>query len=210
MDSTLLRTLSWEDLYQEVRKLAHVFKGLGIGPGDRVAAFSPSNAEAVIAALACTALGGIWTSTPSEFGVNAVLERLTQIEPTVLLTADEFRYNGKTLPIDEKLEAILEQLPTVKHVIVVGQLQTDRKSRKPFPSDLKGRSWYHYVDLLATGEKAQKEIQVNQGMIVDTGLADRRPRSSIVALLWTQSGCCTPRVRLASRKLSYTVLAGWC
>lgn len=162
MDSTHIRTLSFEDVYQEVRKLAHALKELGVGPGDRVAAFSPSNAEAVVAALACAAIGGTWTSTPSEFGVTAVLERLTQIEPKVLLTADEFRYNGKTLPIYEKLHQVLEQLPSVRHVVVVGQLQRDRKTRLRFPSDLKGRSWHHYVDLVAKGDKAPKEIQVSR------------------------------------------------
>lgn len=159
LNSTFLRQLSFEELYQEVRKLAHSMKQMGIGPGDVAGAFSPSNAEMVVAALATAALGAIWSSTPSEFGTNAVLERLTQIKPKILFSADTYRYNGKLLPIYEKLGVILESIPSVKHVIVVGQLAKDRKPSIPFPSDRRGRRWINYVDVVAQGASAPKEIQ---------------------------------------------------
>ena len=73
--STFLRSLTFGELYDEVRDLANTLKAMGVGPGDRVAAFSPSNAEIVVACLATASLGGVWSSCPSEFGTNAVLER---------------------------------------------------------------------------------------------------------------------------------------
>lgn len=163
VDSTFLRKLSFEELYQEVRKLAHSLKAMGVKPGTVVAAFSPSNAEAIVTALAALSLGAVWSSCPSEFGTNAVLERLTQIEPVVLLVGDEYRYNSKIIGVAEKIEVVLASLPTVKNVIMVGQLHRDRKSRIPFPSDLKGRTWSHYNDLVAEGESAPKEIEFWRG-----------------------------------------------
>lgn len=136
---------------------------MGVRPGTVVAAFSSSNAEAIITALAAISLGAIWSSCPSEFGTNAVLERLTQIEPAVLLVTDEYRYNGKTIDVADKIQVVLASLPSVKNVVTVGQLQRDRRSRIPFPSDLKGRTWSHYNDLIKQGENAPKEIDFHRG-----------------------------------------------
>lgn len=74
----LIFAYTFEDVYQLVRQAAYALKVLGVKPGDTVAAFSPNNAEAVIMLLATTALGGVWSSCPSEFGVRATLERLSQ------------------------------------------------------------------------------------------------------------------------------------
>lgn len=79
LDSTFLRSLTWESLYQEVNAVSQTLKSMGVGPGDRVVAFAPSNAEAVIACLATAVLGGVWSSCPAEFGTNAVLERFMQV-----------------------------------------------------------------------------------------------------------------------------------
>lgn len=163
LDSTFLRKLSFEELYQEVRTLGHSLKVMGVRPGDIVAAFAPSNAEMIVASLAAASVGAIWSSTPSEFGTSAVLERLTQIKPKILFTADEYRYAGKTIPIYDKLLTILDALPSVKQVIVVGQLTKDRKPRIPLPSDRKGREWSIYTDVVAEGQSAPKEIQFWRG-----------------------------------------------
>ncbi|KAK4058801.1 hypothetical protein OIO90_000247 [Microbotryomycetes sp. JL221] len=164
LDSTFLRSFTFEQLYQEVRKLAHVFKTeYGIKPGDFVVAFAPSNAEVIVACLAVTALGGIWSSCPSEFGEQAVLDRFEQIKPKVVISADQYRYNGKTLPVYPKLETILAQLPTVKHVIIVGQLNRDRNPVVPFPQDTQGRPWERYNDVIKRGESAPKEIEFHRG-----------------------------------------------
>ncbi|GAA5822908.1 hypothetical protein JCM11251_004419 [Rhodosporidiobolus azoricus] len=168
LNECITRSLSFEELYQEVRVVAHTLRTrFNVKPGDRVAAFSPSNAEAVIFCLATLAVGGVWSSSPSEFGVRAVLERLEQIEPVVLLTADSYRYNGKVLPIYPKLMEILAKLPTVRNVVVVGQLHKDREPREPFPADKLGREWHSWNQVVKEGQSAPKEIQFHRGSAMD-------------------------------------------
>ncbi|SGY77296.1 BQ5605_C005g03598 [Microbotryum silenes-dioicae] len=159
LESTHLRTMTYEELYQEVRKLAHSLKAMGVVAGDRVVAFSPSNVEVIVMTLAAASLGAVWSSCPSEFGVKAVLERFTQIEPKVLITGDHYRYNGKSIDVIPKLLELLEGLPTVMHVVMVGQLEKDRISKVPFPKNTHGRSWAHYHEVIKAGEGAPAEIQ---------------------------------------------------
>ncbi|GAA5848329.1 hypothetical protein JCM8547_004479 [Rhodosporidiobolus lusitaniae] len=168
LDAAVTRSLSFEEFYQEVRVVAHALRTrFNVKPGDRVAAFSPSNAEAVIFCLATLAVGGVWSSAPSEFGVRAVLERLEQIEPVVLLSADSYRYNGKQLPIYPKLVEILEKLPSVKNVVVVGQLNKDREPREAFPQDRKGREWWTWNQTVEMGKAAPTEISFHRGSAMD-------------------------------------------
>ncbi|BGP45936.1 hypothetical protein JCM10450v2_001771 [Rhodotorula kratochvilovae] len=160
LDDCLTRSLTFEELYQDVRLVAHTLRTkYDINPGDRVATFSPSNAEAIILCLATLAIGAVWSSCPAEFGVTAVLERLEQIEPKVLLTADFYRYNGKQQAIFPKLVEILAKLPSVKHVVVAGQLSRDREPRVQFANEKDGRKWCSWNEMVRQGEGAPREIQ---------------------------------------------------
>ncbi|GJN88645.1 hypothetical protein Rhopal_001611-T1 [Rhodotorula paludigena] len=160
LDNCLMQSLSFEELYQQVRFVAHTLRTkYDVRPGDRVATFSPSNAEAVILCLGTLAVGGVWSSCPAEFGVTAVLERLEQIEPKVLLTADAYRYNGKTLPIYPKLQEILAKLPSVQNVVVVGQLTKSREPEEKFPHDPAGRKWCTWNEMVKQGAEAPAEIK---------------------------------------------------
>ncbi|GAA5951770.1 hypothetical protein JCM3765_003113 [Sporobolomyces pararoseus] len=160
LSSSLTRSLTFEELYQEVRLVAHTLRTrFKIKPGDTVGAFSPSNVEAVVFCLATLAVGGVWSSCAAEFGTQAVLERLEQIEPKVLLTADSYAYGGKTHQIYPKLNEILSKLPTVQHVVVVGQLYKDREPRVEFPSSSQGKEWLSYNQVKESGQGAEKEIK---------------------------------------------------
>ncbi|GAA6004627.1 hypothetical protein JCM10207_000960 [Rhodosporidiobolus poonsookiae] len=169
LDAAVTRSLSFEELYQEVRVVAHTLRiKFGVKPGDRVATFSPSNAEAIIFCLATLAVGGVWSSSPSEFGVRAVLERLEQIEPKVLLSADFYKYNGKEFPIYPKLQEILARLPSVENVVIVGQLQKDREPKAAFPQDPQaGRKWWSWNQVVQQGQSAPKEIEFHRGSAMD-------------------------------------------
>lgn len=81
--------------------------------------------------LATSSLGAVWSSSPPEFGVSAILERFTQLKPKVLLTADKYRVRGKDLNIADKLVEVVANLRKggLKHVIMVGQLEKDRRPR---------------------------------------------------------------------------------
>ena len=73
------RELSWRQMHEQVARLAEQLRGLGVGPGVRCAAYVPNVPEAVVAMLAVTSLGGVWSSCSPDFGANAVLDRLGQV-----------------------------------------------------------------------------------------------------------------------------------
>ncbi len=79
LDSTFLRSHTFDELYLEVAQVASGLRKLGVREGDRVAAFTPNNSEAVIFVLATSSLGGVFSSVSPEFGVPAVLERFHQV-----------------------------------------------------------------------------------------------------------------------------------
>ena len=102
-------------------RTAEVARGLqnaGIEPGDRVCAYMPNMPETVIAMLATTAIGAIWSSCSPDFGVQGVLDRFGQIEPRILFSADGYYYNGKQHDSLAKLAEIREGLPSVEKVVV--------------------------------------------------------------------------------------------
>lgn len=114
-----VRTLSYADLYRETARLARALREEGISQGDRVAGFMPNMPETIIAFLATTSLGAIWSSSSPDFGIKGVLDRFMQIEPRVLFSADGYSYNGRVFDSLSKLEGILHELPSVQKVIVV-------------------------------------------------------------------------------------------
>ena len=112
------RTLSFRQVYEEAHRVAEGLKKLGVGKGDRVAAFMPNIPETVIAMLAAASLGAIWSSTSPDFGIKGVLDRFSQIEPKVLFSIDGYFYNGKQFDSQEKLRGILGQLPSIEKVVM--------------------------------------------------------------------------------------------
>jgi acetoacetyl-CoA synthetase len=121
------REFTFRQLYEETHRIAEGLKKLGVGKGDRVAAFMPNIPETIIAMLATASLGAIWSSTSPDFGIKGVLDRFSQIEPKVLFSVDGYRYGGKHFDSQEKLRGILDQLPTIEKVVMVnftGKLDT--------------------------------------------------------------------------------------
>jgi acetoacetyl-CoA synthetase len=113
------RRLSHRELREQVSRLQQALSAAGVKEGDRVAAFMPNMPEAVIAMLATASLGATFSSCSPDFGVQGVVDRFGQIEPTVLFCCDGYYYNGKTIDTLPRIAEILQQLPTVKQVVVV-------------------------------------------------------------------------------------------
>ena len=113
------RQMSWSELYDAVSTLAQALQDLGVGPGDRCAGFVPNIPEAVIAMLAATSLGAVWTSCSPDFGVNGVLDRFGQTKPKVLFTADGYHYNGRAHDSLGRVAEFTAYLPTVEKLIVL-------------------------------------------------------------------------------------------
>ena len=110
--------ISWKDLYEKVCRFSNYLKKTNIKKGDRVAAYVPNKIESIIAFLACAKNGIIWSSCSPDFGVHGVVERFKQIEPKILITSDYYFYNGKKIIILDKVEEILNKIPSIQKTIV--------------------------------------------------------------------------------------------
>ncbi len=114
--------LSFAELRGEVSRIATALRDMGVGVGDRVAGFLPNLPETIVAMLATTTLGAVWSSCSPDFGVQGVLDRFGQIEPKVLVCADGYRYSGKEIDCLERVRNIVASIPSIRHVIVVPYL----------------------------------------------------------------------------------------
>ena len=92
-----LKEISWDELEKSVAAVASYLKKQGVVKGDRVAAYLPNIPEALIAFLAVNSMGAVWSSCSPDFGTPSVLDRLSQIEPKILIACDGYSYNGKKL-----------------------------------------------------------------------------------------------------------------
>ena len=111
--------MSRAELYRQVAHLSAALRDLGVVPGDRVAAYMPNMPETLVAMLASASIGAIFTSASPDFGVQGVLDRFGQTEPKVLIAADGYYYNGKTIDSMSKLAEIAAALPSLVKVVVV-------------------------------------------------------------------------------------------
>ena len=122
-EANVRRRMSHLELHALASRASAAFAAAGIAPGDRVAAYLPNIPEAVIAMLGAASRGATWSSCSPEFGVQGVLDRFSQIEPRILVTVDGYRYNGKVIPILDKVAAIADGLPSVEKVVVIPYFQ---------------------------------------------------------------------------------------
>jgi len=120
--------LTVSQLRDQVARARAGLATLGVKPGDRVAGYVSNIPEALIAFLATAGLGAIWSACSPELGVRSVVERFGQIEPTVLVTVDGYRYGAKTIDRVDEIAAIRAALPSLRTVVVVPHLdeRTDR------------------------------------------------------------------------------------
>ena len=112
-------TISYADLYSIVGRLSSALIRQGVTQDDRVAAYIPNIAEAGIAMLSATALGATWASCGAELGVQAVIDRFSQIGPKVLFAVDGYLYKNKPFYLLSEVRAVVEAVPTIEKVVVV-------------------------------------------------------------------------------------------
>jgi acetoacetyl-CoA synthetase len=117
-----LEEITWGELSAQVAAVAGGLRALGVQRGDRVVAYMPNIPETLIALLAVASIGAIWSSAAPEFGARSVIDRFAQIEPKVLLAVDGYRHGGKGFDRTAVVERILEELPTVEHVVTLSYL----------------------------------------------------------------------------------------
>ena len=114
-EDNVIETITWGQLRVRVHGLAEQLRDLGVKPGDRVAAVLPNNAEAIIGLLAAATIGAVWTINSPDLTVTATLSRLRQLEPTVLITASSYIFNGKTFDLGAYNTELRAGLPSVTH-----------------------------------------------------------------------------------------------
>ena len=113
------RSISWTELRHQVGALAANLRAWGVRPGDRVAGYLPDIPEAVVALLATASVGAVWACCAPDYGMDAVVDRLAQIEPRVLIAADGYRFAGRHVDRREAIERITERLPPLRRTVVV-------------------------------------------------------------------------------------------
>ncbi|KAF2859105.1 acetoacetate-CoA ligase [Piedraia hortae CBS 480.64] len=120
-------SVTWADLRKRLLECQNGMRSMNIRPGDRVAGYVGNHLNALVAMLAATSLGAVWTAVSPDTGVTAVLDRLVQIEPRLVFADAEVVYNGKTHPVLPKVKEIVAGLPSVEKCVVFDQVdQTDR------------------------------------------------------------------------------------
>ena len=137
------RTLTYWDLYVEVRKFANVLKSLGVQRGDRVGIYLPLIPEAAIAMLACARIGAIHSVVFGGFAPESLRDRMNDAAAKVVITADGGYRRGQIVPLKRNTDKALEEVPSVKHVVVV-QRRTGGPIGEAYVEMQEGRDhWWH-------------------------------------------------------------------
>ncbi|MFA0717779.1 acetoacetate--CoA ligase [Vibrio splendidus] len=136
------QSYTWKTLCEEVSSVQQWLLDCGVEQGDVVAAYTPYLPQTVVAMLATTSLGAIWTSTSPDFGVESVIERFGQVKPKVLFTCDGYTFNGKTFDMTDKNREIIEHLNELKQVCEISYLKPNNDLDK---SDLEKNNVEHNV-----------------------------------------------------------------
>ena len=116
------KVLSYSAVYRQTAHIAAILTREGVQAGDRVAGWLPNVPETVIAMLATTSRGAVWSSCSPDFGVAGALDRFGQIEPKVLFACDGYHYNGKTISIVDKVREVANLVPSIRLIVWVSIL----------------------------------------------------------------------------------------
>jgi acetoacetyl-CoA synthetase len=135
------RTVTWSELYALVSRIQQALRAAGVVAGDRVAAWLPNVPESYALMLATAGIGGVFSSSSPDFGVDGVVDRFGQIEPVVLVAADGYVYGGRPHDCLGRLAEIVARLPSVREIVVleyVGPVAAHDRTRDT-------RSWTEWL-----------------------------------------------------------------
>lgn len=152
-ETQITKQMTYAELYDSVARLAHSLREAGIGAGDRVVGYMPNLIETVVCMLAASSLGATWSSCATDIGPAAAIERLGQVEPKAMITADGYFYKGKTFDTLEHAAEVARGIPSLQKVIVVSYTR-ERPDISQIPNAV------HYEDFLSTEKNL--EIQFEQ------------------------------------------------
>jgi acetoacetyl-CoA synthetase len=130
--------LTYGELRRRVGAFQAELRALGIERADRVVALMPNTIDTLVAFIAVAGIGALWSSCSPEFGTRAVVDRFAQLEPTVLLAVESYRYGGKEYDKRSDLAELRRALPTLRHEVgsVEAEPQEPEFERLPFDHPL--------------------------------------------------------------------------
>ncbi|NDZ92775.1 acetoacetate--CoA ligase [Streptomyces sp. SID6673] len=111
--------VTWDELRGMVGSLQRWLRAQGVGRGDRVVGYLPNSVHPVVALLATAGIGAIWSGCGQDYGAAGAAARLGQLEPTVLIAADGYRWNGKAHDRRAEVEQLRASVPTLRAVLRV-------------------------------------------------------------------------------------------
>ena len=154
------RDITYADLHRDVQRFANALKDLGIEKGDIVGIYLPMIPEVVVAMLACARIGAPHNVVFGGFSADAVKERMEFSNAKALVTVDGARRKGKTAPIKQQVDAVMSDLKTLEHIIVVKHTGDECEMRD-------GRDvWFHDVMERAAEECAAEELDAEHPLYV--------------------------------------------
>ncbi len=111
--------LTYQELYKLTAKCTYSLKAAGVKQGDRIAGIITNTPEAIIAMLASTSIGALWSSASPDFGVQSIVDRFSQIQPKVLFAVESYSYNGKMIDCSDKIKEVTANIPSIEKIILV-------------------------------------------------------------------------------------------
>jgi acetoacetyl-CoA synthetase len=146
------KQMTYAEFYDAVARLARSLREMGIGAGDRVVGYMPNLIETAAGMLAATSLGATWSSCATDIGPAAAVERLGQIEPKVMITADGYFYKGKQFDTLEHAAEVARGISSLQKVIVVSYTR-ERPDISQIPNAV------YYEDFLSKEEQLEIEFE---------------------------------------------------
>jgi len=152
--------LTYKELYNLVAECNVGLRKLGVKSGDRVAGFVTNIPETIVAMLAVTSIGAIWTSCSPDFGIQGVIDRFGQVKPKILFAIEDYQYNGKVINSREKIEEIVHLIPEIERVVWIPLFQEfGQKLFNQNKSEFKQGKSLYFNQLLTN---TSKEIEFEQ------------------------------------------------
>ncbi len=119
------RTITYDDLLDDVQRAANALKALGVERGDRVAIYLPMIPELPTIMLACARIGAAHSVVFAGFSAKALSDRINDATCKVLVTADGSWRRGGVFPLKDNADTAVESTPSIEHVLVVNRTDSD-------------------------------------------------------------------------------------